>query len=214
MSISVRFVERQLGRTEASIMSDARQPSDVRIPVLPKSCDIGGVRVPRTIGHVGMSAADLPIFLELKKIFPILSGWVVTSAGDQNIEQPELRSYSPESPEEIRFDLAQSVLLLNVSGALPASLLVDAACYGVPCVGPAKSAEQLKLWPELTAANNADAVSIARDLLTNAAWMQRESDQARNRCLRLYAPNEDDSAFWLRQLHARQLTAAAIGMAV
>ncbi len=219
LSVSVKVVERQLGRTEASIMADARQPSDVRLPGLPKSCEVGGVRVPRTIGHMGMAAADVPVFLELKKIFPILSGWVVASGENPPEDDIEvwtacdLRLRRFGCAEEARFDLAQSVLLLNVSGALPAQLLIDAACYGVPCIGSAIPAEQANLWPDLATADPTDAVFLARGLLTDAARLQRMSDQGRNACLRIYTPDEEDSAFWLRQLHAKQLTEAAIGMA-
>jgi glycosyltransferase involved in cell wall biosynthesis len=220
VSVSVRVVERQLGRTEASILADARQPSDVRLPALPKSCEVGGVRVPRTIGHVGMAGGGVPVFLELKRIFPILSGWVVAASAEDLREGEEkawtasdLRLRRFECPEEARFDLAQSVLLLNIDGALPAQLLIDAACYGVPCIGSAIAAEQSNLWPDLATTESAEAARLARGLLTDAARLQRVSDQARNACLRLYTPDEEDSAFWLRQLHAKQLTQAAMGMA-
>jgi len=219
VSVSVKVVERQLGRTEASIMADARQPSDVRLPALPKSCEVGGVRVPRTIGYMGMAAGDVPVFLELKRIFPILSGWVAVTDEDsigaesRAWASSDLRLRRLECVEEARFDLAQCVLLLNIAGALPAQLLVDAACYGVPCVGSAIAAEQSTLWPDFATSDQAEAVRLSRGLLTDAARLQRASEQARTACLSLYAPDEEDSAFWLRQLHARQLTEAAMRMA-
>jgi len=214
ISVSVKVVERQLGRTEASIMADARRPSDVRMPVLPRPCEVGGVRVPRTIGHMGMTAADVPLFLELKRIFPILSGWVVLQERDQiDSDARDLSWRRLECLEESRYDLAQSVLLLNLSGAVPSRILVDAASYGVPCVGSAGIDEQLALWPELIASDYRDALRICRGLLTDASLMQRMSDQARDACRQRYSPDEKDSAVWLRQLHARQLTAAAMGVA-
>jgi hypothetical protein len=118
-----------------------------------------------------------------------------------------------EAPEEVRFDLAQSVLLLNVTGDLPETLLIDAALYGVPCVGTGRNREQRNLWPELETNDQAEAVKIARGLLTNAAWMQRVSEFARNVCEKQYAPDEEDSACWLRQLHAQHVTTAATGIA-
>jgi hypothetical protein len=185
VTVSVRVVERQLGRTEASILADARQPSDVRLPALPKSCEVGGVRVPRTIGHVGMADGGVPVFLELKRIFPILSGWVV-AASAEDLREGEEKAWTAS-------DLR--------------------SCYGVPCIGSAIAAEQSNLWPDLTTTEIAEAVRLARGLLTDAALLQRVSDQARNACVRLYTPDEEDSAFWLRQLHAKQLTRAAMGMA-
>jgi hypothetical protein len=218
VSVSLKVVERQLGRTEAAILADSRRLSEVRIPVLSKSCEVGGVKVPRTVGYLGMGKGDIPIFEKLKRIFPVLSGWVLggcsgsaANAEDTSASGLELRDIS--IPEEARFDLAQSVLLINVSGALPKSLLIDAALYGVPCIGTGKNPEQKNLWPELETEDEAEAVKIARALLTNAAWMQRASALARNVCEMHYTPDEEDSACWLRQLHAQQVTSAAIGMA-
>ena len=52
---------------------------------------------------------------------------------------------------EARYDMAQSILLLNTSGEFPESALIDAALYGVPCIGTKESAVQRELWPELLA---------------------------------------------------------------
>lgn len=218
VSVSLKVVERQLGRTEAAILADSRKLSEVRIPVLSKSCEVGGVKVPRTVGYLGMGKGDIPVFEELKRIFPVLSGWVFgTSSGsagkpeEMRVSGLEWRDFS--IAEEARFDLAQSVLLINVNGDLPRELLIDAALYGVPCIGTGKNPEQKNLWPELETENRAEAVKIARGLLTNAAWMQRASVFAQSVCEKRYAPDEEDSAYWLRQLHAQHVTTAAIGIA-
>jgi len=226
VSVSVKVVERQLGHTEAAILADARRLSDVRIPVLPQPCEVADVRVPRTIGHLGMGPASVPVFVELKRIFPILSGWVALPHSAETTLPADLEYRTFHSPEELRFDLAQSVLLLDFAGELPVSLLIDAALYGVPCISAGNHAVHRTLWPDLGAPTHDGGAGIqsaqalfrilleqARGLLTDAARMERASSSARKLCRELYAPDEDDSAFWLRQLHARHLTAAAIGAA-
>ena len=216
-SVSVKVVERQLGRNEAAILADARRISDVRIPVLSRPCEVGGVKVPRSMGYVGMSPADVICFDALKHIFPLMSGWVIRQASLESRHDSEtppgkdlvyLRS---ACPEDARFDLAQSVLLLNVGGRLPEALLVDAALYGVPCIGDATVEAQRILWPELAVVDAASAVRVARGLLTNAAWIEQVAQLAQRICRVKYSPDEEDSAFWLRRLHAREKTLAAIG---
>src|SRR5262249_58011754 len=63
-----------------------------------------------------------------------------------------------QSPEDARYELAQSILLLNVRGSLPEEILVDAALYGVPCVGTGRAEAQRKLWPEFIAEELRQAV--------------------------------------------------------
>jgi hypothetical protein len=218
-SVSVKFVERPLGRAEASIRADAQQVSDVRIPVVPKPCEVERVRVPRSPGTMCIAPTDVPLFLELKRIFPILSGWVPLRSGNETECVPEnhgakgLEFRHLECPEEGRFDLAQSILLVNVGGSLAEEILIDAALYGVPCVGTGQSEAQQCLWPDLAAEDQCQGLQKVRALLTDAALLQRVSTKARLTCRSRYAPDEEDSAFWLRQLHAKQKTAAALAAA-
>jgi glycosyltransferase involved in cell wall biosynthesis len=212
VSITVKAVRREAGRVEASVLADARRnPSDVRIPVIPASHEAGGVRVPRQWSYVGVAEADIALFAALKAIFPVTHGWVPCFGAARRHQAVAGLKYLPlESPAQARFELAQSVLLLNVSGSLPDSLLLDAALYGVCCLGAPGNRVQAELWPELTTDDACDALSKARQIFTDAACARRLSLNARANCLRVYHPDEADAAAWLRRLHAAN-KAAGIG---
>jgi len=159
--------------------------------------------VPRRPGFTGMAAGDVGAFLELRKIFPLLHGWIPGgSRPDVALADAPVKYLSTRDPSDARYELAQSGLLLNASGGLPEVMLVDAALYGLPCIGTGTSESQLALWPELITDSPAMTVRLARTLLTNPAMMQRSSAQARARCLSLYRPNEQAAADSLRRLHA------------
>jgi len=205
VTVSLKVTDREFGRLEASIIADARgRSSDVRLPAAPLPCEVATVRVPRRPGYVGMMPPDFPVFQELRGIFPILNGWALR---DEAHSWTELEGVEPRwihNSEEARYDLAQSVLLLNCKGVSPESILIDAALYGVPCIGPSHVAMQMVLWPELAIDDDKEGVATARGLLTNAARLRRISAQARSLCVRLYAPSEEESAVSLRRLHAEQ----------
>jgi len=213
-SITVKMFQREIGRLEASIFADAHgAASDVRIPVVPPACELGGVRVPRRPGYVGVARGDAPAFLALKEVFPILTGWTPAPSPSAHLcGQKGLQILPIESPKEARFDLAQSVLVLDISGLLPEALLVDAATCGVPCVGTARVAAQLALWPELVTEDVDEAVRLARELLTNAARMGRLVAEAKLASRRFRAPCEEEIAASLRHLHAAQRAAAVTVM--
>lgn len=206
VSVSMKVVDREYGRLEASIMADARQRfSDVRIPAAPSPCQVASVCVPRRPGYVGLRTEDYDIFAKVREIFPILNCWLFgEQAGTNVIGQDALGRRRILTSEEARYDLAQSVLLLNCQGGLPESLLIDAALYGVPCVGTASAALQTLFWPQLAVAGEEAAVALIRELLSNPARMKRFTTAARAVCARVYAPSEDESAQALRRLHAEQ----------
>lgn len=208
-SITVKVAERSVGRMEAAILADARPHiNDTRIPVLPPDCRIGGLRVPRRLGYVGMAPADVDVFRALRSIFPVLNGWAAGAPDTPRMDVP-IRPVAAEKPEDARYDLAQSALLLNIAGDLSESLLVDAALFGVPCVGSTRNAAQLALWPELVAESAADAVNLARWVFTNPAAMQRICAGSKRRCAARYAPDEAAAVHSLRQLHAAQWNTSA-----
>jgi len=205
-------VEHKFGRLEAGIIADTKgHLSDVRIPAVQKACEVGGVRVVRSAAYVGVAPGDEGIFRELRRIFPILGGWIPVR-GSADSEAPEgLSHVFLDRWEEARYDLAQSVLLFNVHGGFPDATLLDSALYGVPCIGWQKSEAQQTLWPELATEDDADALRLARALLTNSAMLRSLAARGRTDCQTHYAPSEDDAATWLRQLHSARSHHAMTG---
>jgi glycosyltransferase involved in cell wall biosynthesis len=209
ISVQVNMVERVHGVLEASILADARgKSSDVKIPTVPKPSVTARVKVLRRFGYIGMAAEDLPVFQRLQRIFPALSAWLPRSMEDEfapeDIDGTDVVPVYLEAPEASRFEIAQSILLLNVSGQLDPELLRSAALLGVPCVGSEAASEQLLLWPELSVQNEEEAVIVGRTLLTNAALLHRLANVARARCLELYCPDEEEVATTLRALSEEQ----------
>jgi len=205
VSVKVTVVERQFGRLESGFLADARgHLSDVHIPALQQACDVAGLRVLRSQGYIGVAPRDQTIFNSLKSIFPALAGWIPSFSESVTSLNESLKVLALHQEEEARYELAQSVLLLNVSGEFSDTTMIDAALYGVPCIGTKQSEVQVALWPELAAENIADAVCLARMLLTNAARLRRVAAHGRVACQTCYSPNESESAAWLRELHRAQ----------
>jgi glycosyltransferase involved in cell wall biosynthesis len=210
-SVKVNVVEHKFGRLEAGIIADTKgQLSDVRIPAVQKACEVGGVRVLRAPAYVGVAPGDESVFAGLKQIFPILGGWVPGSASPSTEAEKGLTYLALDRTEEARYDLAQSVLLLNAHGGFSDATLVDSALYGVPCIGTKSAAQQI-LWPELAVEDDAKALQLARMLLTNAAMLRSLAARGRANCQTRYAPSEDDAALWLRQLHTAKSPYAMTG---
>jgi glycosyltransferase involved in cell wall biosynthesis len=145
-SITVKRVERAFGRLEAAIAADARrQTSDVRMPVMPKGCEVGGVRVPRRFGRVCVGPGSALPFLALRQIFPRLEGWSPLPGAE------ELTVTHVEDPEEARYELAQSILLLDLEDELGEETPAEAALYGVPRAESIDHARALLIDPALAA---------------------------------------------------------------
>jgi len=214
VNIQVNVVQRQYGRLEANLLSDLRGGlSDARVPAFQQPCQIGRLRVPRRPGHLGVAAGDEEVFLTLKRIFPILDGWMPLWACLSDSVCDGLTVVRLDTWQAARYELAQSVLLLNSSGDLPDELLVDAGLFGVACVGSGASEVQQKLWPELVAEDERDAASLARELLTNPARLRRLAEQAAAECRRLYAPDEATIMDCLRRLHQEEKSAPLTSIA-
>lgn len=190
MSVTVRRVRREFGRLEASIAADARQLTDVRLPTVPRPWEADGLTVVRRPNSVCLPAADALVLVALRRIFPLLRGW------------------DPETEDEARLELARSVLMLNVAGELPEETLVDAALFGVPCVGASAAEAQRELWPELAVEDALEAVAVARAVLTDAALTRRVVEAAREASARLYGPSEAEAAAALRRAGQAERAAA------
>jgi glycosyltransferase involved in cell wall biosynthesis len=208
-TVTVNVVEQKFGRLEAGFIADTRgRVSDIRIPPLPEPCVLGGLRLLRSPGYVGLAYGDRELFCELQSIFPVLTGWSPVSrdachdepAVEEN--QQDFAKLIVDRPEDARYDLAQSILLLNVSGGICDQLLVDAALFGVVCIGSPASEAQQVLWPDLMQTEWKYALDVARRLLTNAALLRRFAVSARGSCFAHYAPDEAEAASFLRTLHA------------
>jgi hypothetical protein len=204
-SITVKRVERPFGRLEAAIVSDARrQTSDVRMPVMPRACEVEGVRVPRRFGRVCVGPGSALAFLFLRRIFPALEGWSPL-AGEE-----ELLVTHVSDPEDARYDLAQSILALDLDGELSEEALAEAALYGVPCVGSGEV--QRRLWPDLAAETTDEAVALARALAADAALTARVARSARRRSERLYQLDEGIAASLARS--KEELFGVPVGLEV
>jgi glycosyltransferase involved in cell wall biosynthesis len=203
-SIQLSVVEHKFGQLEASILADTRgHLSDVRIPAIQKSCEVAGLRVVRTGGYLAVAPGDEAVFLQLQCIFPGLAGWSpMFTAGTAASGIDHLEFIHLTQTEAARYHLAQSVLLLNVSGKIPDAMLQDAALYGVPCIGTPDSSVQATLWPDLTTNDSDHAFRLARSLLTNAARLRKVSIRGRCEGKLAYDTNEQDAATWLRRLHS------------
>ena len=185
-SVTVRMVKREFGRLEAAIGADGRGASDVRLPTVPRACVVAGVKVPRRPGALCAAAGDELVVVALQRVFPVL----------ETIDESD------------RFQLAQAVLALNVSADLPDDVLVDAALFGLPCIGSPVAEPQTVLWPDLATDDPLQAVALARELLTNPGRTRRAIERARETCLAVYAPDERAAASELRARHALQQVGA------
>jgi hypothetical protein len=102
-------------------------------------------------------------------------------------------------PEELRYRLARSVLLLDSGQTLPREVHEDAALFGVPAV-IGRGADP-PLWPPSEAGAAADVAREARALLTNPVLAGRVSYHCREICRELLAPDEHAIAQTLREQH-------------
>jgi len=206
-----RTMQREAAHPDASVFTDARrQDMEVRVPVVPQACDLARQRLARRPGYVCVAPGDAPAFAALQKIFPVLRGWMPVRPGWQEAASVErLRAVVLTDPEEAGYELAQSTLVFNVSGSLPEQMLVDAALYGVPCVGTPRVSAQSVLWVELATDDRELAVCLGRALFTNPARVRRLTVLARELCRRIYAPDEDQAASSLRRAHAAQWSGRA-----
>jgi len=210
VSMKVTVAKREYGRLEAAIFADSRgRGTDVCIPFLPKPCQAARVRVPKRMGYFCLAEADQPVFKALRTIFPVMEGWIPCTLGSRGEEYDYLKYIQICKPEDARYELAQSVLLLNLTTSLERALLIDAAFLGIPCIGNDIFPEQVILWPELVVHDEKQAIDKARMLLTDAAVFARVSSNAREACVSCYAPCEYAMAECLRRLYSEQ--AALVG---
>ena len=209
--VSVTMIRREMGRLEASIMADARAADDVlSCPTAPPPLELAGLRVLRVLRERGLlwvAPPDLQAFARLRSIFPVLHCFVPLALGTgepplapDTVKAVEFVAYG--SPDELRYRVARSVLLLDSEGAFPRELHEDAALFGIPTVlGP--SLEALMSPP--AALDSVAAVAAAgRALLTNPALMARASRQSGAAAHRVITPDETALVQVLREQHRQE----------
>lgn len=208
VNIKVNVVQRQYGRLEANMLSEVRgHLPDGQVPAIQQPCQVGKLRVLRNPGHVGVALGDENIFSSLKRIFPMMDGWMPVWNPSNAPSLTGLAIVGQDNWAAARYKMAQSILLLNSSGELSDEFLMDAGLFGVACIGSGTSEVQQKLWPELVAQDERQAAALARELLTNPARLRGLTEQAVAECRRLYSRDEEEIADCLRRLHQEQRSA-------
>jgi hypothetical protein len=112
---------------------------------MPKACEVGGVRVPRRFGRVCVAPGSVLAYLALRRIFPRLEGW-----SPLPVEDDLLVTYVVDA-EDARYELAQSILLLDLEQELDEETLAEAALYGVPRAESIAHARAVLVDPALAA---------------------------------------------------------------
>jgi glycosyltransferase involved in cell wall biosynthesis len=215
-TVTVNVIEHKFGRLESGIIADTKgHLSDVRIPSVQDSCTVGGLRILRTAGYLAVAPGDCDLFRRLQALFPMIVGWVPKISGRESALETEnsagLTQIPIDTEESARYDLAQSILLLNVSGGLTDEYLISAALFAVPCIGFPGSEAQQALWPELARDDSQSALVIARQLLTNCALLRRISAIGRAKCVERYHPDEAAAARSVRELHDSRFPVSVTG---
>jgi glycosyltransferase involved in cell wall biosynthesis len=123
--------------------------SSFTLPVTPQLTNRGVSA--RVIGRVYLaSAADVPVFLKLKRIFPGLSAWSTLKLrfGVKHKNHPTWFAQVARSDADFSARLGASTFALD-RVAFDLSLPVKAVQAGVPLIGSARCADQQWLWPHL-----------------------------------------------------------------
>jgi glycosyltransferase involved in cell wall biosynthesis len=174
--------------------------SELRIPVVPRDYYNGNLQIPRRPGALIVTSCDISVFVELRKIFPILNGVVIENQSSGSVLPLGLEFSIKERRAMLSYRMAQSCLLLHVGSDVMESTLFEAALFGVLAVGrPGRV--QSALWPTLTIRDSMSSVELVRSLLTNVAMYERLAKQARTLCLSVFMPDE-----LVAEQHLRQMT--------
>jgi hypothetical protein len=156
-----------------------------------------------------VAPADAPLFAELKQIFPVLRGWVPLLSPWPDTEVAGLEWRPIHRTEDARYELSQTVLLLNVSGGIPDAMLSDAALFGVLCIGTGDAPPQTMVWPGLAAEDPPRALELARALLTDPALAARIAKAARLAGQGAFRWSEEQAIASLRRLHSEHWSGVA-----
>jgi glycosyltransferase involved in cell wall biosynthesis len=148
----------------------ARHLNPLTIPATPPSA-LPDLVPHRTGGRVFIGGPDdVPVVRRLARIFPGLTVWAATPIERDPTGTGDATPVAVWQPgtQAFRQQLAASVLAIDLGGRMPA-LASQAAELAVPCIGPACSTEQARLWPELSlgGVDANSAAMLGRRMLTD-----------------------------------------------
>jgi glycosyltransferase involved in cell wall biosynthesis len=211
-TIQVRMTSREVGHLEAAVLADVRgRHSDVRIPTSPAPAIVCGVKVIRRGGLVCVGPGSETVLAELQRVFPIVEGWVPHFDRSIVRSQARLRVIRVGELEETLYDIAQSVLIIDLNMSLPKELCRYAALLGTPHVSSVADEYQRRYWPQLAVGGAAAAVAMARRIFTDAALAEATCAVARTAACPLTNVEERAIADRIRATHrerTEQLVAA------
>ncbi|MBL8186866.1 MAG: glycosyltransferase family 4 protein [Acidobacteria bacterium] len=184
--ITVNVTESKLGQLSAEVLLDAQAyERTLTIPVTLPPDEASPVKMRVTGCVYAASERDVPVIRELSLIFPGLNVWSLADLelGSDRVsgEMVQVKATPPDS-EEYRRRLAASTLAIDLGGIDP-DLPLQAAQFGVPCIGLTAQTAQMRFWPELSLANpDAEmAAELGRRLLTDQGAVEEFCALARNR---------------------------------
>lgn len=170
--VTFNVVESKPGELTAEVIQDALVfDNSLTVPATLPPVDPKLVKA-RITGCVYISGpCDVPVLHRLSRIFPGLNLW---SAMDIDLDpstadgQRVQAKVVPADTPSYRRHLAASTLALDLAGVNP-RLPVQSAELGVPCIGLQRTAEQARLWPELSleVADEDRAAVLGRWMLTD-----------------------------------------------
>jgi hypothetical protein len=143
-------------------------------------------------------------------VLSVWTTWPTEPGAPRDDRAGDITHLTIDRSEEARLEVAHSVLLLNLSGELPPQILWDAAFFGIACVGRSGDPNQHALWPEAEALDEAEAIALARSLLTNAAFSKRVGKAAHDSICKLRNPDAREIAEELRGLWTQHSASEAL----
>jgi glycosyltransferase involved in cell wall biosynthesis len=175
--VTLSVVQAKAGELTSEVLRDAAD-AEQTLTLPPTRSSWAPAPARRETGLVFVGGdADIALVRALARIFPGLRAWSCRSL-DLGIGsasgRPVRTAATPIDAPQFQHRLAATTLALDCGGGVP-ELRERAARWGVPCIGPATSATQLGIWPELAFApsDGQEAFRLARAMLTDQGASER-----------------------------------------